>query len=131
MTSAQAMTVRRLLETNGPHEGTYHTFHHGDCIGADWQAGSMAWVLGYQIVLHPPEDDSKRAFFSTYTVIREPLPYLDRNRIIVDETRLLIATPKEEHEVVRSGTWMTIRYARKHSKEVNLVWPNGKTEVSG
>jgi len=48
-----------------------------------------------------------------------------RNHKMVDSAGVLLATPKEDHEVLRSGTWATIRYAYKKNKQVVLVWPDG------
>ena len=61
---------------------------------------------------------------TTEVYMRKPKPYLERNKDIVDETGLLIATPKGE-EIVRSGTWSTIRYARKNHKKIIIIMPNG------
>ena len=30
------------------------------------------------------------------------------------------------HEELRSGTWMTIRYAKKIGKKLVIIWPNGE-----
>ena len=54
-----------------------------------------------------------------------PKDYLDRNHDIVDQTDLLIATPKENTEVLRSGTWATIRYAKKINKPTWIIETNG------
>lgn len=53
-------------------------------------------------------------------------PPLVRNHDIVDSTELLIACPKEQVEVLRSGTWATIRYARKKEITVWLIDPEGQ-----
>ena len=95
-------------------------FHHGDCIGSDAEAHVIAQSLGIRVVVHPPENDAKRAFvtLSRGTAqrhaddIRVPRPYLKRNHDIVSACELLIATPKEHHEQRRSGTWATIRFAK-------------------
>lgn len=99
-------------------------FHHGDCIGADAEAHSIAMKLGFIIHLHPPLDPKKRAFCPAPHEM-EPRPYLDRNHDIVDATRLLIATPGEAVEQLRSGTWATIRYARKQRRTVIIIGPCG------
>ena len=46
----------------------------------------------------------------------------------MDNSDILIATPKEKEEQLRSGTWATIRYAKKTKKIVFLVYPDGKYE---
>ena len=40
-------------------------------------------------------------------------------------TDTLVAAPKEDEEVVRSGTWATVRYARKAGRVVLVVRPDG------
>ena len=51
--------------------------------------------------------------------------YLDgftetRNKDIVNSCDILIACPENDKEVIRSGTWSTIRYAKKINKTVLL-----------
>jgi len=103
-------------------------FHHGDCIGADEQAVDIVMNLEFTIVCHPPIKTVKRAFTpSDYQ--RPPKDYLVRNHDIVDETDILIATPKEETgEELRSGTWATVRYARKKGRKILIIRPSGKIE---
>lgn len=106
------------------------TFHHGDCVGADGAFDVMARGRGDRIV-HPPEDDRLR-YGATgggrhELELREPKPYLDRNRDIVDESDLLIACPKETTEQVKGGTWYTVRYARSVGKPITIIWPDGTT----
>ena len=92
-------------------------FHHGDCIGADAEAHDIVreFFPDVKITIHPPLNKNKRAF-RVGDVQKDLLSYLDRNKMIVDETNLLIATPKGNKEVLRSGTWSTVRYARKKEK---------------
>jgi len=56
---------------------------------------------------------------------RNPKPYLERNHNIVDESELLIACPKSKEEELRSGTWATVRYARKKGVRIILIYPDG------
>ena len=44
-------------------------------------------------------------------------PYLERNRNIVDNTTMLVAFPNNNKELLKSGTWSTIRYAKKRNKK--------------
>lgn len=60
-------------------------------------------------------------------VVHEPRPPLERNRDVVDASDVLLACPGGMAEEQRSGTWATIRYARKAGKPVVIVWPDGTT----
>ena len=99
-------------------------FHHGGCVGADEQAHYLATKYGMTSVCHWPTD---RKFVAPITPHehRDPKPYLDRNHDIVDETDYLIACPKSEVEIRRSGTWATVRYARKIGRPLLLIPPEG------
>ena len=97
-------------------------FHHGDCIGADEQAHNIATKLGFYTIIHPPINDKYRAFCKG-NVILPPLEYLDRNHDIVDSSKKMFATPKEEIEQIRSGTWATIRYSKKKKVPVTIINP--------
>jgi hypothetical protein len=105
-------------------------FHHGDCIGSDKEAHDSVSALSafltssIKVILHPPNKKSKRAFCLADESC-DPLPYLDRNQEIVNSVDILIATPAEDKEKLRSGTWSTIRKARKQSKPVFIIEPNG------
>jgi len=99
-------------------------FHHGDCIGADRIAHVIASKLNYHIVVHPPTDDSRRAFCVGHTNYR-PEGHIKRNHVIVDECSILVAAPKEKEEVLRSGTWATVRYANKKNRWIVLVNSEG------
>ena len=110
-------------------------FHHGCCIGADDEAVQAVLSLatiGGKIVAHPPLNRSKMSE-SAIQFSTEVLPakdYLVRNRDIVDACEVLLACPKGEEEQ-RSGTWSTVRYARKQGKPVVVLWPDGRIEQGG
>ena len=122
MTSEQLDQVKVLILAI---EGT--EFHHGDCIGADEQAALVAKDSSYRVVGHPPTTSSKRAYFNSDEEFT-PESYLNRNHTIVDETEILIAAPRNPVEKLRSGTWSTIRYARKKSRKVIIVRPDGSLD---
>ena len=125
MTFDQKITLVSILRRLKPSE-----FHHGDCIGSDEEAHELvrtlnnSWGLRCLIVIHPPDDDSKRALCAGDET-REPKPYLERNHDIVADVDLLIATPKSDAEQLRSGTWATVRHARKQSRMTCIILPNG------
>lgn len=97
-------------------------FHHGDCVGADAEAHDVAKGLGYLVVLHPPDDDSRRAF-KAGDELRAPAPYLTRNREIVAQCDVLLAAPATRAERRRSGTWSTVRYAERVGRRTVKLWP--------
>lgn len=103
--------------------------HFGDCIGADEEALYIAHVVGCKTVGHPPLDDSRRCF-GEYDEIRPQKDFLERNKDIVDETAILVAFPGTTTEELRSGTWMTIRYAKRKQKKVEIIFPQPR-EVEG
>ncbi len=41
---------------------------------------------------------------------------------------LMVAAPKSFAEELRSGTWATVRYARKQKKPVVIVFPDGSVQ---
>lgn len=98
--------------------------HHGDCIGADAEVHVMCLDLGIRTVGHPPIVGDKRAFCS-FDFEHPPLPYLERDNEIVQQSEVLFAAPKEAKEQLRSGTWATIRYARKKGLPIFIVRPDG------
>jgi len=118
-------TVLQHLYDQGARE-----FRHGDCIGADDQAATIAHEIGYRLVAHPginprhPEDTSTRAFHPSDEV-RPAKLFLVRDRDIVDETDILVAGPAQKEEVIRSGTWTTYRYAKKKNRPTIVVYPDG------
>jgi hypothetical protein len=100
--------------------------HHGDCIGADAEFVQLVRVgfPGATIVSHPCTITDKRARVPSH--IEHPAkPPLERNHDIVDAAELMFAAPKTMNEELRSGTWATIRYARKQKKHLIIVWPDG------
>lgn len=105
--------------------------HHGDCVGADeefhtivrWMPETKLW----KIAIHPPENASKRAWCQGDHVFPEK-PYLVRNEDIVRSVSYVIGAPGESMEVLRSGTWSTIRKARKLKRNLFIVYPSGEID---
>lgn len=103
--------------------------HHGACVGADATAHSLADGLGMSIVIHPPEDRSQVMDGGDYRAsqplkVLPPKAFLLRNRDIVESCDLLLACP-DGPERLRSGTWATIRYARKRQRATVICYPDG------
>lgn len=98
--------------------------HHGDCVGADKEVADFAERFGVPTTIHPPLKNKLRAFHNWGRILKA-LPYLERNRSIVDDCDVLLACTRSD-EIQRSGTWATIRYARKIGKPIILVQTDGK-----
>ena len=97
-------------------ENNISELHHGGCRGVDLQLEDTANKLfqNVYIVTHlPKKKDSEQ--------------YIKRNHEIVDICDYLLAFPYAS-EVLRSGTWATIRYAKKVGKEGKIIYANGLTE---
>lgn len=60
-----------------------------------------------------------------HPIILGPRPELKRNLKMVKLSECLIAAPRSTTEILRSGTWATIRYARKAMLPIYICWPDG------
>lgn len=139
MTQFQKDTFASILTLHSVTE-----LHHGDCIGADEEANRIALYEGIKIFsIHPPSNHNRRAFCfdeeqatkfnHVLTDYKELIssrvrwypvkPYLERNQEMIDVVEMSIATPKEYHHTLRSGTWATIRYAWKIKKHIVIIPP--------
>lgn len=97
-------------------------FHHGDCSGADAEAHDIVaeFFPACKIIVHPPESNYLRAFKPGHE-FREPAGYIRRDKNIVDATDQLIGAPLTDVEQIRSGSWTTIRYARRIARPVTVL----------
>lgn len=122
MTAPQAGALYAKMSTLHPDS----FFHHGRCFGSDEEAHAIAQALGLRAVLHNPDNQKFMALCPAPYAMSEPMPYLDRNvAIAMAATAGLFAAPKAMFEELRSGTWTTVRCARKHHRPIWIVWPDG------
>jgi hypothetical protein len=110
MSAYQIITLKTILST-------FRTlgvveFHHGDAMGADAEAATVADILGFKLVAHPCTLANQRAHIPA-AVVWPAKPPLERNRELVDCVEALLVAPKTDKEELRSGTWATKRYAQK------------------
>ena len=122
MTAEQIAKVSKIFREAMP-----FTFVHGDCIGADTDAHHLALKAGAEVIMRPCTLTKQRSFSEGAEKVYPPKPPLDRNREIVADSTLMIATPKGFSEESSGGTWYTIRYARSMKKPLIIVWPDGST----
>jgi hypothetical protein len=123
MTEQQYKIVSGLLRQLKPTHA-----HHGDCVGADADFHNICRSMQtkIQMVGHPPIKKNKRANCE-FDILRETKEYLVRNHDIVDESTIMVSTPFGPEEL-RSGTWSTIRYAKRKKVKLYIVWPDGRIE---
>lgn len=127
LTAQQHRTLGRILMKLAPAE-----FHHGACVGADEQAAALLDTLdmrgGCDEFAYPSTFGNLTSQnLHTARRVAKPKAALMRNRDIVRACDILIACPKEEEEVLQSGTWSTVRYCKnEHSaKPLILIGPDG------
>lgn len=130
MNEFQKNSIWRLLKDYNGEE-----FHHGCCKGADVEAHDMAVKLDYRMWVHPGRPWNKKycpvgenwtnLSGNLLSIDNPPKPYLHRNRVIVDVSDRIYATPKQlENKFHRGGTWFTINYAMSKGKEIIIVFPD-------
>jgi len=122
MNQAQKDLVKVFLEMHKP-----EAVIHGDCIGADKDFDDICAGLGIMRYCCPCNLTAQRAFTDAIEW-QPPKPPLERNHDIVDASNELFACPKEMREVLRSGTWATIRYARRMEKTTYVFYRDGSHE---
>lgn len=129
MTRQQKLTLRALL-TALP----ITVLHHGCDIGrnehtgADVSADIIARKAGIRTEGHPAEGKPRSAPGKKRprpAHMYPARPPLIRNKIMVTMSDIVIATPYHDHEIRRSGTWMTVRFARKEYRPIIIIWPDG------
>ncbi|NIN68884.1 MAG: hypothetical protein GTO63_30195 [Anaerolineae bacterium] len=131
MTPEQEKEVDYFLRVLGPPNSVWH----GGAIGADEQFHELVlcrWPAGVHICVLPVEhkDRSERIEPGPWVHIFPPVKNpLERNRTIARACLHLICTPKDASEVLRSGTWATVRYARRVMRTHTLIYPDGSRKT--
>ncbi len=123
ITAFQREHVRKLLEFHEP----AHVVH-GGAIGGDDACDLEAASSGILRIIYPSNIKSQSQWPSEFKkrgvcIFHEPHEPLKRNKFIIDSCNLLIACPAQPYEVLRSGTWMTVRHAAKINLPTVLIYP--------
>ena len=105
---------------------------HGGCVGSDEQMHRI--VIGFcpdaQVAIRPGPDlggefVAQWCLSEGGTVVLPGKSHFARNRDIVDNVDVMIATPPTVTDPGRGGTWYTINYAKKVGKPLLIFFPDG------
>lgn len=140
MTAVQRQAVARTMANLFAEATDAVRFGHGDCIGADAEFHALAAYLMSKnprvaIEAFPCTVVGKRAYSPgvQLAVIHPPKEPMARNKDLAVWAHVLIAAPKDPAgETIRSGTWSTVRRARKAGCRIFIVRRSGtiQEEVS-
>ena len=124
MTAEQEKEIEKLVQSKD-----FKEFHHGMCVGSDEIAHKIVSTRTpkVKIIGHPPKAVSTKAQLRCHKEM-DPDSWSRRNKSIVDSSDYLVATP-DAKERVGSGTWKTIRYARKQGKRIYIIHKNGRVTI--
>ena len=121
MTEKQFNCIKNMIKE----DSTVTHFHHGDCQGVDVQVAILfehyrpdVWIISH------PSNGPTRAHGPADETMK-PKDYLVRDQDNVNASDYLWAAPNGA-EIVRSGTWATVRMARKKGIPITIVMPNGE-----
>lgn len=133
MSDRQKELVMRELSVIVAHEKDEVFFFHGGCVGADMDFHFFSKEFRElkdetkKIEIHVyqghsaknPNDHSLRGDYRDADIIYPSKTYFERNRSIVNDCDLLIATPYNDNQ--QGGTWYTINYAKKVGKRIIIL----------
>lgn len=126
-TEAQLETLIKLVKELEPQE-----VYHGSCMGADAEFHYVVGRLfpGHRRNIYPSNSRSTRWYveIADTDYVREPAKPLVRNQWIVDDADVLIGVSPTPQEILRSGTWATIRMARRKRIPIYIIMPDGSIE---
>lgn len=129
MTKDQFSKIRQFLD------GLEFIANHGDCEGGDEDFDVICHDLGAERHLFPSTSKTRR--FSERErperciMAQAPKEPMARNPDIVNFSEIMLGGPGMMEEELRSGTWATIRYARKIRRPVVIFWPDGSITKEG
>ncbi|MEO5927676.1 MAG: hypothetical protein ABIP96_03330 [Patescibacteria group bacterium] len=102
---------------------------HGGAPGADTSFDAFCAGIGIRRRLYPASKSSSK---SSTAEEKMPVEYpLDRNKKIARDCDIMLAAPFEDQEIIRSGTWSTVRYSRKAGKPIYIIQRNGQIRLDG
>ena len=124
LTDAQRRSLKDVVRALDPAK-----VHHGDCWGADAEFDKICAQRGVHRTAWPGTNaagESPTRAYCDADIIHRAMPYLRRDRIIAESgVDGLIACPNSPKERMRSGTWATVRMARKLGRGITIINPDG------
>jgi hypothetical protein len=122
ITKKQLEGFRNLLPLFGKDETTF--LIGGD--DADYDIFLTLLGQGFKVGVYPHSGNNGEIDkFRGAEVINSSLPLRDRNKRMIDESKVVIGVPQIFNEYEDSPAWKTIRYAIQNEKEVYVISPNG------
>lgn len=123
MTPRQLRIAEELLAAFAPTK-----VRHGGCTGGDEEFHELCLKLAVPlVVVWPSNISSKWGHISstpkTAVEMMLPKPPLLRNLDIVAGADHLIACPADAEEVLRSGTWATVRLSTRYNIPCTVIKP--------
>jgi hypothetical protein len=114
---------KETLEILDKHNDNIDVTIHGGCVGADMDFHTLCeayvrWVYPGHFN-NRPFDTTYRGEYEDADFIADSETHFKRNRAIVDDSDLMIATPYNNNQ--KGGTWYTINYAKKVGKKVIIL----------
>jgi len=126
LTKVQKEILEKVLIEIEPHE-----VHHGGCRGADDCFDILVrkenYLVPIKVHIHPSFIQKGKKFPEKSSIYPYKAP-LKRNQEIVKLSNILIACPNSKEEIVRSGTWSTVRYAKMLNRKILIIYPDGNKE---
>lgn len=134
-TDKQEFSLGIIMNTLARDQSGPVELHHGMCVGTDECAHYIGAVIPrMSIIGHPGYGKNKqspyrmKAGHDFFSLVLPALPYAERNRAIVEVSGVILACPEyPEHDPrsLRSGTWQTIRIAKRAHIPVIVIPPSG------
>ena len=79
------------------------------------------------MIIHPPTNPKiVHIVMAITSLILAEREYKARNQTIVDNGDVLLALPDTNHEYKRSGTWYSVRQARRTMRPIIVCYPDGR-----
>lgn len=124
MNWTQRSVIFKLLQSLSPGKAV-----HGMCKGADMQFDDLCVLAKIPVEAYPPNlpryQGKPSRCCNRRLKVHPPSPPLKRNKVIVQLSDLMIATPHTKQEELRSGTWVTIRYAKQQKSRLWIIFKDG------